>query len=119
MPRCTLRAGLKAAIHDDAVRVAESAGGPVTAPLRHFLQLRAQWLGISGDHVASLARAGQAVLHLELSRCASCPQSYLCSTGILWKFSPHCHYGESVCFNCELVSGVLFLCKVCSSGKLV
>ena len=39
------------------------------ARLRHFLQLRTQWLNISGEHVASVARLGQAVMHLELSRC--------------------------------------------------
>ena len=38
------------------------------ARLRHFLQLRTQWLNISGEHVASVARVGQAVMHLELSR---------------------------------------------------
>ena len=42
------------------------------ARLRHFLQLRTQWLNISGEHVASMARVGQAVMHLELSRCVSC-----------------------------------------------
>ena len=47
---------------------ADQAGSPVQARLRHFLQPRTQWLNISGEHVASVARVGQAVLHLELSR---------------------------------------------------
>ena len=47
---------------------ADMAGGQVPARLRHFLQLRTQWLNISGEHVASVARVGQAVMHLELAR---------------------------------------------------
>ena len=34
------------------------------------MALRGQWLSVSGDHASALARVGQAVLHLELSRCA-------------------------------------------------
>ena len=39
------------------------------------MALRGQWLSISGDHAAALARVGQAVLHLELSRCAQAAQT--------------------------------------------
>jgi hypothetical protein len=38
------------------------------AQLRHFLELRRQWLGLAADHAAGLMRMGQGVLHLELSR---------------------------------------------------
>ena len=60
---------LTLSLHLRAVHApADAAGGQLPARLRHFLQLRTQWLNISGEHVASVARVGQAVMHLELSR---------------------------------------------------
>ena len=47
----------------------EAAMG-AAARLGHFLELRQQWLTIASDQAAGLMRLGQAVLQLELSRCA-------------------------------------------------
>lgn len=77
--------------------VAEAAGGHVPARLGHFLQLRGHWLSISGEHATSLARVGQAVLHLELSRCAKLPCDHA-----LVLLSLHCRSIKVPLQNCAL-----------------
>lgn len=46
--------------------------------LHHYLELRRQWLGLAAEHAAGLARLGQAVLHLELSRYVPLSSSVIC-----------------------------------------
>lgn len=54
------------------------SGEARVARLRHFLELRSQWLALSGDQAAAVGRLAQAVLHFELSRCGP-GSSWLCS----------------------------------------
>ena len=61
--------------------------------LAHFLELRAQWLALSGEQAATIARLAQAALHFELSRRACwalpCPH--------LWQADQRT---LSACFGC-------------------
>lgn len=69
-------AAAEAALLAAAAPPAERARTAASEQLSHFMELRRQWLGIASDQAAGLARLGQAVLHLELSRYkspANCP----------------------------------------------